>query len=266
VKLNIVDDPARVYEMLNTACSLNTPADVRVFKGRIASTYKSRLYEIRGEEGKRGKRSVVIDIPTWDGHFVTLPRGCEMEVHFALKSERFLFEGKLLGRSTFKLGEGIKVKVLLISYPRVLESGQRRAYFRVSPPSAQPLPVRIVPVREGDDDKWTYADRREALRTQIFDIGAGGIGVRVPKSVSQGIDVGTRLKLAFKLGPDEDEIKLTGMVRNRRDELVEKSMRTLGIQFVNVEESPEAIRHVDRIWRYVAEIQRKELASTRGAT
>jgi c-di-GMP-binding flagellar brake protein YcgR len=263
VKLNIVDDPALVYERLNTACSQNAPADVRVFKGRIASTYKSRLYEIRGDERKR---TVAIDIPTRDGHFVTLPRGCQMEVHFAWKSERFLFEAKLLGKSTVKLDEGSKVKVLLISYPRALESGQRRAYFRVSPPSAQRLPVRIVPVREGDDDKWTYADRREALRTQVLDISAGGIAVRVAKSVSQGIDIGTRLKLAFKLVPDEDEIKLTGMVRNRRDELVEKSMRTLGIQFVNVEESPEATRHVDRIWRYVAEIQRKELASTRGAT
>jgi len=86
VKLDVVDDPKIVYENLNTACSLNAPADIRVFKGKIAYTYKSRLYEIRGTGGKR---SVAIDIPTWDGHFVTLPRGCEMEVHFASKSERF---------------------------------------------------------------------------------------------------------------------------------------------------------------------------------
>jgi len=129
VKLNVVDDPELVYESLNTACSLNAPVDIRVFKGKIAYTYKSRLYEIRGTGSRR---SVAIDIPTWDGHFVALRRGCQMEVHFAAKSERFMFEAKLLGKSAFNLARGNKVQVLVISYPRVLESGQRRAYFRVT--------------------------------------------------------------------------------------------------------------------------------------
>jgi c-di-GMP-binding flagellar brake protein YcgR len=263
MKVDVVDDPELVYEKLNMTCSLNAPADIRVFKGKIASTYKSRLYEIRGAGAKR---TVAIDIPTQDGHFVTLPRGCQMEVHFAVKSERFVFEAQLLGKSTFKLGEGAKVRVLLIAYPQVLESGQRRAYFRVSPPSSQRIPVRMAVSTGGDDDKWVYEDRRRGIRTHVMDMCAGGIAVRVPKRASKNMAVGTRLKLAFKLEPDEDEIKLIGTVRNMRDDLAGRAMSILGIEFVNVEESPEAARQVDRIWKYVAEIQRQELAATRGAT
>ncbi len=263
MKLNIVDDPALVYEKVNMACSLNAPADIRVFKGRIVYTYKSRLYEIREDAGKR---SVAIDVPTQDGHFVTLPRGCEMEVHFAAKSERFLFEAKLLGKSTFNLADRRKVRVLLISYPRVLENSQRRAYFRVSSPSSQPILVRVVTFKHKKRGKWTYEERLEALRTHLVNIGGGGIAVRVAKGGSKDIDVGTRLKLAFKLRPDEDEIKLTGMVRNQRNDFVDRTMRVLGVQFVDLEESPEGIRNIDRILKYAAEIQRKELAAARGAT
>jgi len=89
--------------------------------------------------------------------------------------------------------------------------------------------------------------------------------VRIAKSLSKDMSVGTRLKIAFKLEADEDEIKLPGTVRNLRDDLADKSMRVVGIQFVHVEESPEAARQVDRIWKYVADIQREELAASRGA-
>ena len=67
------------------------------------------------------------------------------------------------------------------------------------------------------------------------------------------------------LRPDEDEIKLTGMVRNQRNDFVDRTMRVLGVQFVDLEESPEGIRNIDRILKYVAQIQRKELAAARGA-
>jgi len=261
MKLNIISDPSIVYEQLNQACSLNAPADIRIFKGRIAHTYKSRLYEI---DERTRERCVVIDIPTEEGRFVALPRGTEIEVHFATGSERFLFEASVQGKSTFSLANGSKVRVLLISYPQVLENSQRRAYYRVSPPSSRPILVRMTTFKYKKDGKWTYDERLEALRVQLVDISAGGIAVRVPKGQSRDISTDTRLKLAFKLAPEEDEIKLVGMVKHSRDDFVDRTMRIMGIQFVDVEDSPEGIRYIDRIFAYVADIQREELAATRG--
>jgi c-di-GMP-binding flagellar brake protein YcgR len=261
MKLNIISDPALVYDRLNAACSLNAPADVRVFKGKIAHTYKSRLFEI---ETRSAQRSVLIDIPTEHGRYVALGRGAQIEVHFATGLERFLFEAQVQGKSTFTLATGNKVRVLAVSYPDVLENSQRRAYYRVSPPSSSPVPVRMTTFKHKKDGKWTYEERFEAVRANLVDISAGGIAVRVPKSQSHDINTDTRLKLAFKLAPDEDEIKLTGMVRHCRDDFIDKTMRLLGIQFVDVEDSPEGRRYVDRIFAFVAQVQRQQLAAIRG--
>jgi len=262
MKLNVIDDPSLVREHLNLACSLNAPADVRIFKGRTPYTYKSRLYEISEHAGNE---CVVIDIPTEEGHFVALPRGSDVEIHFAAKSDRFLFEARVLGKSKFALVSS-KVPVLLVSYPRVLENSQRRAYYRVSPPSSKPVPVRMSTFKHKEGGKWTYEERLAALRSQLLNISAGGIAARVPKDQSRDMKVGTRLKLAFKLEPDEEEMKLTGMVRNSRDDLVDRAMQILGIQFVDVEQSPEGRQWIDRIFVYVAGIQRDELAATRGGS
>jgi len=261
MKLNIISDPSLVFERLNAACSLNAPADIRVFKGRIAHTYKSRLFDI---DVQSGRRSVLLDIPTDAGRYIALARGTEVEVHFATGLERFLFEARVQGKSTFTLGTGSKVRTLVVSYPEVLENSQRRAYYRVAPPSSKSILVRMATFKHKKDGKWTYEERFEALRANLVDISAGGVAVRVPKSQSRDIDVDSRLKLAFKLVPEEDEIKLTGMVRHCRDDSVDKTMRIMGIQFVDVEASPEGRRHVDRIFAFVAQIQREELAATRG--
>lgn len=262
MKLNVIDDPSLVHEYLNLACSLNSPADVRIFKGKIAHTYKSRLYDISEHAGKR---CVVIDIPTEEGHFVALPRRSEVEIYFAAKSERFLFEARVLGKSTFALAAS-KVPVLLISYPKVLENSQRRAYYRVCPPSSKPVPVRMTTFKHKKDGKWTYEERLEAVRAQLMNISAGGIAARVPREQSKDIDIATRLKLAFKLETETDEIKLMGMVRHNREDLVDRTMKILGIQFVDLEQSPEDRYYIDRIFAYVAEIQREELAVTRGGS
>ncbi len=262
MKLNVIDNPSLVYEHLNLACALNAPADIRVFKGKIAYTYKSRLYDISKHAGKQ---RVVIDIPTEEGRFVSLRRGTEIEIHFAARSDRFLFDAKVLDRSTFALASS-KVPVLLVSYPEVLENSQRRAYYRVSPPSSKPVPVRLTTFKHRKDGRWTYEERLEALRAQLMNISAGGIAARLPKDQSKDIDVGARLKLAFRLEPEEDEIKLMGMVRHSREDLVDRAMKILGIQFVDLEQSSEGRQYIDRIFAYVAEIQREELAATRGGS
>lgn len=259
MKLNVIDDPSLVHEHLNLACSLNSPADVRAFRGKTAYTYKSRLYDI-GEHA--GKRCVIIDIPTEEGRFVAVPRGDEVEVHFAARSDRFLFDAKVLDRSTFALASS-EVPVLLVSYPEVLENSQRRAYYRVSPPSSKPIPVRLTTFKHKEEGRWTYEERLEALRAQLMNISAGGVAARVPRDQSKDIDIGTRLKLVFRLESDEDEIRLMGLVRHSREDLVDKAMKILGIQFVDVEQSSDGRRYIDRIFAYVAEIQREELAATR---
>ena len=263
MRFNVIEDPKVVYEKLHLGCSLNAPIDVRVFKGRTAATYKSRLYEIRNESDEQ---RIAIDLPTEDGHFVTLPAGTRLEVHFAARSERYLFEARVLGGSTFRLANRKKVRVLVISYPKLLENSQRRAYFRVSPPSSEPILVRMTTFKHKEDGKWTYEERLEAVRAHVVNVSAGGLGVRLPKSRSRDIDVGARLKLSFRLKPDEEEVKLTGLVRNCRDDVVDRMMKILGIQFVDVEQSQEGMRYIDCIFGYVAEIQRKELAAVRGAT
>jgi len=260
MKLNVIDNPSLVHEHLNLACSLNAPADIRVFKGRIAHTYKSRLYDISEHAGKQ---CVIIDIPTEEGHFVALPRRSMVEIYFAAKSERFLFEAEVLDKSKFALA-GTKVPVLLVSYPDVLENSQRRAYYRVCPLTSKPIPVRMTTFKHREDGKWTYEERLEAIRAQLMNISAGGIAARVPREQSKDIDIATRLKLAFKLEQETDEIRLMGIVRHSREDLVDRTMKILGIQFVDLEQSPEGRNYVDRIFAYVAGIQREELAATRG--
>ena len=254
-----INDPVIIEEKINHACDLNAAVDIREYKGKIAYTYKSRVYEIREENGQR---CLAIDVPTHEGHFVSLSDRVDVEVHFKVRAERYVFEARVLGKSGFKLGENM-IRVMLVTFPRALESGQRRAYYRVSPSSSETLFVRMVRVDEGEEGPWTYEERLAAIRARILNLGAGGLGVRVSKEQSKGMDGGTRLKLAFRVRPGDEEMRFAGSVRHSRDDPSDRSMRLLGIAFVGVDKSRETIRQIDTLCAYVADVQRQELKASR---
>ena len=158
-----------------------------------------------------------------------------------------------------------KISALEISYPNVLKSGQRRAYFRVPIPLRAPIDVDCTVVGEVagkavENEDAGNALLRPRLRGRTINISVGGMLIVLEEGATDLADVGTKLALQFSLEKNETPIRLSAIIRRLEKKSATDQFR-MGIEFVDIDVTFENKLAVNRLYRYVAERQREIIQS-----
>jgi c-di-GMP-binding flagellar brake protein YcgR len=212
-----------------------------------------------------GSRSIIIDQPVADGPAVPLRPDVEITLFFAIERGRYAFDSTILKRTNFELGERRTVRALEISYPNVLKSGQRRAYFRVPIPLRMPIHVDCLVVadftqEETEDESTLKLPPKDQLKARTVNLSVGGMLVAFKEGDTHLANVGARLSLKFSLARNETPIRLNGVVRRVVKRTAREQVQA-GIEFVDIDEAFEYKLAINRLYKYATERQREILES-----
>ncbi len=252
--------PERIEQLLELACAYNAPLALQAELDEQIYRYKSRMLDVTGEADSK---SVIIDQPVSDGPVATLRPGYDITLFFALEQGRYAFDARILKRTEYELGNHKKTQALEIAYPNALKSGQRRSYYRVTVPVRRPIHVDCIVISEidlrADGDGASRASRHKGqMHARSIDVSAGGLLVAFESGDIGLAEVGTRLVLEFTLTPGEAPLKLKAVIRRIMRKSAAEQLRA-GLEFIDVDEAVESKLAVNRLYKYVAEIQREIL-------
>ena len=254
--------PSRIERTLELACAYNAPLSINAESGDDIYRYKSRMLDMRKA---RGSRSLVIDQPASEGPAIALRPNIQITLFFAIEQGRYAFDSVVLRKTEFTLGNRRKISALEISYPNVLKSGQRRAYFRVPIPLRAPIDVDCTVIGEVagktvENEDAGNALLRPRLRGRTINISVGGMLIVLEEGATDLADVGTKLALQFSLEKNETPIRLSAIIRRLEKKSATDQFR-MGIEFVDIDVTFENKLAVNRLYRYVAERQREIIQS-----
>jgi len=209
-------------------------------------------------------KTLIIDQPVADGQVAPLRPDAQITLFFAVEQGRYAFSGTVLKRTDFELTGRRTVRALEITYPNILKSGQRRAYYRVPVPIRMPIHVNCLVVAgftyEEEGENGSKLPPQGCLKGRAIDLSVGGMLIAFEDGDTNLADIGTKLALEFTLGRSETPIRLNAVVRR----LVRKGAREhlrAGIEFVDIDKAFEFKLAVNRLYKYVAERQREILKS-----
>lgn len=235
--------------VLSSACAQNLPLDLRILQDRSKEEYRSRFLSIN--ESRR-RPALVIEAPTSKGGVVPIRSGSAVRVFFSEGERSLTFHSQVVGRGKFRLNPRVTVPSLELLVPEAVSSADKRNFYRI-PVGDIELSLGIFAQTRGRRDR--IRAREKALLT---DLGGGGLGFRIQEGKSLLLDTGSRLLLSFRLPNDDEPVRLLGRIcfNIRRPELREAFF---GVQFVDIDSDLEYKTGVDRILRFVAKHQRKNL-------
>lgn len=130
---------------------------------------------------------------------------------------------------------------------------QRREFFRLSAPIANPIRLRAV-IHSADRGAWQ-------LEAQLLDISGGGVGLIVTPNEAQWLQDGETLHDCKMMLPDEGLLTVTLNLRNKFDVTSRSGLRhvRVGCEFVDL----PPVR-LNAIQRYITRIERERKARLNG--
>ena len=257
-----VVSPSRIERLIDLACAYNVPLSVNAESGDKTYRYKSRMLE---KKKTPGSTRLIIDQPVTDGPAIALKPKTQITLFFALEQGRFAFDSAVLRKTTFALGSRRSIAALEITYPNVLKSGQRRAFYRVDIPLIRPVDIEcgIIGDVAGPDAEEAGARNflsRTRFEGRTVNISAGGMLVTIEMADSISSEVGTKLVLQFSLAKNETPLRLKGIIRRVETKPSTKEVR-VAIEFVDTAETFEYKLAINRLYRFIAEKQREIILS-----
>jgi c-di-GMP-binding flagellar brake protein YcgR len=254
--------PSRILRLLELACAYNSPLSIHSELNDEIHQYKSRMLDLKEISGLK---TIIIDQPIADGQAAPLRPDAEIILFFAIEQGRYAFDSTILKKTNFELTEQRKVLALEITYPNVLKSGQRRAYFRVPVPIRMPIHMNCLVVAdftygEEEEESGPKLAPRGRLKARVIDLSVGGMLVVFEEGDTPLVAVGTKLTLEFSLEKHETPIRLNSVVRRLIRKTAREQLRA-GIEFVDINKTFEFKLAVNRLYKYVAERQREILQS-----
>jgi len=252
--------PAAVRDtLIANACARNLPVEVALVERQTPYPLKSRF--LRGSEVSQGE-PIFIEAPTLFGSAVVIYPNEDVRVLMMVSGERYGFQSRVRRRTRIRLGKGVDVSSLELTYPARLLKLQRRRFYRAKIPALQPVTVHCItrhPEARGTKPK----DRAELLEfdTIALDISSGGMGLKLPKRHGKLGKPGARIALQFTV--DEMDVRLMAEIRYARP-LPGSQDLFLGMQFIDWEDTLAGRRAINWISRYVVRRQRTELKKKSG--
>jgi c-di-GMP-binding flagellar brake protein YcgR len=256
--------PIQIERLLELACAYDSPLSIHRESGEDVHRYKSRMLDVKKGPGPL---AVIVEQPAPDGPAPALRPNTEATFFFATEQGRYSFDGKVLRKTEYDLGNRRIVSALEVTYPNMLKSGQRRAYYRVPVPLRMPIDIDCSII---DDAKRAKEDNRIVeptepplranLKARAVNISVGGILMAFVEGDAYLAGLGTKLAVKFSLAENETSLKLKAVVRR-----IEKNPATqqtnAAAEFIETDEAFECKLSINRLYRYVAERQRETLKS-----
>jgi c-di-GMP-binding flagellar brake protein YcgR len=244
---------SEVAVILTEACAQNLPLDLRVLDAKTSESYKSRFLGLALDARPP---VLTVEAPTSKGGVVPVRAGNTVQINFSYEDGSRSFRTQVLGRGRFELNPKVTVPSLELAPPQTLSPGEKRNFYRVIL-SDIPIELGVSVFAEKEGRARRIRAREKAILT---DIGGGGLGFRIPEGKSLLLDPDKRLFLTFRLPREDEPLRLLGRIcfSIRRRELREAFF---GVQFTDVDSELEYKRDIDRILRFVAEIQRQALSA-----
>lgn len=254
--------PSRIERLLELACAYNLPLSVHTESGEDVYRYKSRMLDISKTSESR---TLIIDQPVPEGPTIALRPNLEIKVFFAVEQGRYAFDGRVLRKTDFELGNRKKITALEITYPNALKSGQRRAYYRVPIPLLMPIEVDCAVLGNAGaetkhDDADTIRNDGNRLNARTINLSVGGMLIEFEEGDIGLVNVGAMLAIQFSVARNETPLKLHAIIRRVEKKSATEQIRA-GIEFIDTEETFEYKLAINRLYRYVAERQREILLS-----
>lgn len=240
--------------ILSQACARNLPIEVTLVGGPEPVTLRSRLL-------KTGE-SLIIEAPTREGSSVLLHPDEHLNVLMMFGGQRYGFRTLVRDRGRMHLGGEVQVSTLALEYPQKLLKLQRRRFFRVRIPGLQPLVVKCILRKEGEEDS-SKDDGFVRFDTSAVDISSGGIAIKVPSGHASAVVIGRKAALVFRLQGFPRPLRLLAEIRNVRT-TKESGETVAGLQFVEWHKTLAGRKAINIITRFVVRRQLTELKKRSG--
>lgn len=182
------------------------------------------------------KRWIIIDslIPKVGNEYIKKSKSLYMS--YNLNNVAHSFRSNYLGSVS---GEFPSIR---ISFPKAIESHQKRAYFRVEPSINESVPITIKINKEPPLE----------IKGPVRDISEGGVSITILPDIVDRFKPGTFLDEIDFILPQWGDIKTKGVVKTISEAMGNRYH--CGIEFVELTDL-----YMDKIYRYVVHRQREEL-------
>ncbi len=255
-KMTTTPTANQIVEVLEEACARNTPFELHFHsRGGGLTVAKSRVVKL-------GENTIYLDKPQAVGTSVDLQDNMPVEAHFALHRDRFFFKSTVTDpRARIELNEQNKFIGLAIAKPTRIKSGQRRNNFRVELAGLRTIDVHCHDAQPDKPDICPLNAKRFTGR--LVDVSAGGMKLKVPRSVRDEFHASDRLFTIFDL-PDESREEAVFLAKPVHwTTSTDREHTFIGLQFV-AWPKVEFARNQRRMAQFVAKIER-QLAKHRSA-
>jgi c-di-GMP-binding flagellar brake protein YcgR len=252
---------------LGQACARNQPIEVQfdTIDGH-AKTAKSRLLQM-------DETYLMIDRPTIKGGLAQIPDKSTITVSYNSGGDRYRFRSRVGTIRSVQLNEKTNIKSLEILIPETVERSQRRRDFRISLAGSGTLEGTLEPLNwqtesAGDDpdENVTGADesriQSSKISVRLANISAGGVGVVMDHTHAHLVRAGEHHSIEFWLPGDDDAFQVRVEIRH----VINRSATAntvVGLKFIEDPASGSFRAAIQRVSRFVAEEQRRQLRNRR---
>jgi hypothetical protein len=243
---------SEAFEILRDVCTRRATLDLRVFGRKKQDEYKSRFLQL---DEYAELPTVTIQAPAPEGENILVPLDHEVEVSFLHMRQPHFFITLASGHGTFRVARKKIIRSLELLAPNEIVLAEKRNFYRVRLEEDRRVEIKLEILSE-DDEAIRVRSREKGIITTV---GGNGLGFYLPEGRSLLLNVDTRLRLRFRLQPDEEELKLLATIRFR---LRRPKIREIffGVQFIGIDSDIKYKQSVDRVLRFVAEEQRRHLS------
>ncbi len=230
---------------------------------------------------------IVVEEPTMLGRTITLEPNAALVAIIAIGQNRWMFRTTVLGKQTEALSDRVQSVCIRLSMPDNVERCQRRNFYRVSTVGLSLPEVEAFPLLDistaGAAEEICRAEVLSAqnpavigkigpptpgampaavgppIKALMVNLGGGGSGLMVAPEDRGAFESHSLFWLRIRVGGDARfAIGVVARVRHRH---IDSSQRLYaGMQFEFVQKAEHEAFVVDQICRYVASVQREQLA------
>ena len=226
--------------LLHTALMKKMPLTITKKHGDDWEMYKSHIISIQGHR-------MVITLPFGreDQPPMEPGKGQELAITFKKGYNKCLFTSRIISQSRTEIDPGNYIDTLVIYVPEQIEKIQRRVYERTSVPEGETITVKFWAVH-GSDKKYSGI---------LTDLSGGGIGVEVKADVDPDVQSEEHCTVQFVPLPGHEPIITTAIYRHITNP--ENGQRTIGFQFIGLENTEQGRMILRRIGRVITIYDRR---------
>lgn len=188
-------------------------------------------------------------VPQVRQHPMNINAGHAVGISIKYKYGKLLFETTVIGLEPSK--DESSGGMLLLAIPDIIETIQKRSYYRVQVPKSQKVNATIWNSTGANDN--SRKGFKNCWQARLVDLSAGGVQVVVSAEDASKFKVGHFIKMQFLPSASEKPLRFNTQIRNVLPTADENNI-CLGLQIVGLEASKKGrkilLRIVDVVERY----------------